>query len=137
MFKEIANGITCILTQYCAIHCYTVVKQKIVTTGYVLCRKRDKYVEKISRQQRQDARASFISTDIPASTAALKNEGGKTLAVWGCEPDKTFIQADPVGIYRLSVRPIALGTSKPLFEDLKSRLKLSLLKTDVFKSGVV
>lgn len=39
--------------------------------------------------------------------------------------------------YRISVHPIALGAGKPLFEDLKERLHLKLVKTNVFKSGVV
>ena len=95
-----------------------------------------KYV--FSRQHRQDDRASFISTDISARVTALKKETGKDIWLYGgASLIKAFIQADLVDIYRLSVHPIALGTGKPLFEDLKNRVKLSLIKTNVFKSGVV
>jgi dihydrofolate reductase len=40
-------------------------------------------------------------------------------------------------MYRISVHPVALGSGKPLFEDLKERIKLRLIKTNIFKSGVV
>ncbi|HAO27854.1 MAG TPA: dihydrofolate reductase, partial [Chryseobacterium indologenes] len=49
----------------------------------------------------------------------------------------TFIQNNLVDVYRISVHPVALGTGKPLFEELKERLNLKLIKTNVFKSGVV
>jgi hypothetical protein len=32
---------------------------------------------------------------------------------------------------------VALGSGKPLFEDLKKRIRLKLIGTRVFKSGVV
>jgi len=35
------------------------------------------------------------------------------------------------------VHPVVLGAGKPLFEDLKERIGLRLIETNVFKSGVV
>jgi dihydrofolate reductase len=39
--------------------------------------------------------------------------------------------------YRIFVNPVVLGNGKPHFKDLKDRVKLGLLETKVFKSGVV
>jgi len=95
-----------------------------------------KYV--FSNQQRQENRATFISADIPKKVAVIKNEEGKDIWLYGgASLIKTFIQSDLVDTYRLSVHPIALGSGKPLFENLKDRLKLKLIKTNIFKSGVV
>jgi dihydrofolate reductase len=35
------------------------------------------------------------------------------------------------------MNPVVLGSGKPLFKGLKERLKLNLLKTKTFQSGVV
>ena len=50
---------------------------------------------------------------------------------------KTFIQLGLIDTYRISIHPIALGNGKPLFENLKERLNLKLIKANIFKSGVV
>jgi dihydrofolate reductase len=51
--------------------------------------------------------------------------------------EETFIQLNLIDIYRISVHPTVLGNGKPLFEDLKKRIELKLLETNIFKSGVV
>jgi dihydrofolate reductase len=91
-----------------------------------------------SSQSRQDERATFISADIADKVTEIKQQGGKDIWLYGgASLIKTFIQADLVDVYRISVHPIALGSGKPLFEDLKERLPLRLIKTNIFKSGVV
>ncbi|GGG60065.1 dihydrofolate reductase family protein [Epilithonimonas arachidiradicis] len=95
-----------------------------------------KYV--FSRQNRQDENAIFINSDIQTKVAEIKKESGKDIWLYGgASLIKTFIQSNLVDIYRISVHPIALGSGKPLFEDLTERLNLKLIKTNVFKSGVV
>lgn len=95
-----------------------------------------KYV--FTRQQRNDDRATFINDDIAAKVAEIKAQGGKDIWLYGgAGLIKTFIKEDLVDVYRLSVHPVALGSGKPLFEDLQQRLKLKLVKTNVFRSGVV
>jgi len=59
------------------------------------------------------------------------------LAVWWCKPYQNIYSIRLIDIYRISVHPIALGKGKPLFENLKERQHLKLIKTNVFKSGVV
>lgn len=95
-----------------------------------------KYV--FSHQARQDERAVFIQTDMVAEITKLKKQDGKDIWLYGgAGLIRSFIQADLVDIYRISVHPLALGRGKPLFEDLTERLKLQLMQTRVFRSGVV
>ena len=95
-----------------------------------------KYV--FSSQNRQDNNATFISSEIPKTVAAIKEQDGKDIWLYGgASLIKTFIQLRLIDTYRISVHPIALGGGKPLFEDLKERLNLKLIKTNSFKSGVV
>jgi dihydrofolate reductase len=95
-----------------------------------------KYV--FSSQKRQDNNTTFISADIENKVAEIKNQDGKDIWLYGgASLIKTFIRLGLIDIYRISVHPIALGSGKPLFEDLKDRLELNLIKTNTFKSGVV
>ncbi|MNH34266.1 Dihydrofolate reductase [compost metagenome] len=87
-----------------------------------------KYV--FSRQPRQDPGAIFINDDIQQEGKDIWLYGGASLI-------KTFIQANLVDIYRISVHPIVLGKGKPLFENLSERLHLKLMESRAFKSGVV
>ena len=50
---------------------------------------------------------------------------------------KAFVQLGRIDIYSISVHPIALRSGKSTFENLKGRIKLKLMKTNIFKSGVV
>ncbi|ARS34045.1 dihydrofolate reductase family protein [Pontibacter actiniarum] len=95
-----------------------------------------KYV--FSRQPVEDGRATFLHSDIANSVAAIKKEGGKDIWLYGgAGLIKTFIQLGLVDLYRISVHPTALGSGKPLFEDLKDRVNLHLVQANTFKSGVV
>ncbi|PSK91159.1 dihydrofolate reductase family protein [Taibaiella chishuiensis] len=91
-----------------------------------------------SGQERQDERATFIHSDLQGHVAAIKNESGGDIWLYGgASLVKSFIQAGLVDQYRLSVHPVALGAGKPLFEDSKERLSLKLVSTRTFRSGVV
>jgi dihydrofolate reductase len=91
-----------------------------------------------SSEPREDAGAAFISTGIAQKVAAIKQQGGKDIWLYGgANLIKTFIQLDLIDIYKISVHPVALGNGKPLFEDLRQRLSLKLIGTQIFQSGVV
>ena len=95
-----------------------------------------KYV--FSSQNKKDNNATFINSDISAKVNEIKKQPGKDIWLYGgASLIKTFIQLNLIDTYRISVHPIALGSGKPLFEDLKNRIELKLLKTNIFKSGVV
>ncbi|KAF2082666.1 dihydrofolate reductase family protein [Flavobacterium sharifuzzamanii] len=94
-----------------------------------------KYV--FSSQNKQDSKATFINSDITTKVNEIKLQSGGDIWLYGgASLIKTFIQLNLIDTYRISVHPIALGSGKPLFEDLKERLELRLLKTNIFKSGV-
>lgn len=95
-----------------------------------------KYV--FSSQSRQDDNAIFINSDIVNRVTEIKKQDGKDIWLYGgASLIKTFIQSGLIDTYRISVHPIALGSGKPLFENLKERIELKLVKTKIFKSGVV
>lgn len=91
-----------------------------------------------STQNRTDEKATFISDEIFNQVAEIKKQGGKDIWLYGgANLIKTFINLGLIDIYKISVHPVALGSGKPLFEDLKKRIGLRLTDTRVFKSGVV
>lgn len=91
-----------------------------------------------SSQSRQDEKATFISSDIINKVAEIKQQEGKDIWLYGgAGLIRTFIDLGLIDIYRISVHPVALGSGKPLFENLQGRLRLGLVKTNVFRSGVV
>lgn len=95
-----------------------------------------KYV--FSSQSRIDNNATFINFDISEKVAEIKKQSGKDIWLYGgAGLIKTFIQLGLIDIYRISIHPIVLGSGKPLFENLKERIDLTLIKTNIFKSGVV
>lgn len=95
-----------------------------------------KYV--FSSQERQDENAVFIHSDIVSKVNEIKHQEGKDIWLYGgASLIHTFIQLALVDTYRISVHPIALGSGKPLFENLSNRLNLKLITTTTFKSGVV
>lgn len=97
---------------------------------------KEKYV--FSSQERKDSKATFINSDIATKINEIKKQSGKDIWLYGgASLIKTFIQLNLIDTYRISVHPISLGNGKPLFEDLKNRIELKLLTTNVFKSGVV
>ena len=91
-----------------------------------------------SHESREDDSATFINTDIAAKVAAIKQQGGKDIWLYGgANLIKTFIHSGLIDCYRISVHPVVLGSGKPLFEGMEQRLGLILTGTRVFKSGVV
>lgn len=95
-----------------------------------------KYV--FSSQNQKDNNAIFLNSDISQQVNEIKKQTGKDIWLYGgASLIKTFIQLNLIDIYRISVHPTVLGNGKPLFEDLKNRIELKLLKTNIFKSGVV
>lgn len=95
-----------------------------------------KYV--FSSKSRADDKAIFINADLTGKVSEIKKQEGKDIWLYGgASLVKTFIHLGLIDIYRISVHPIALGNGKPLFEELKERLVLKLIKTNIFKSGVV
>lgn len=95
-----------------------------------------KYV--FSHQNRTEENATFINSNIFDKVTEIKKKGGKDIWLYGgANLIHTFINLGLIDIYKLSVHPVVLGRGKPLFENLKSRIKLKLTDTKVFRSGVI
>jgi dihydrofolate reductase len=74
----------------------------------------------------------------PEEILTLKEQEGGDIAIFG---SGTIVQQlTNLGLideYRLVVNPLILGEGKPLFRDIKDKLKLKLLSIRVFKNGNV
>jgi dihydrofolate reductase len=91
-----------------------------------------------SRAKREDSKVTFITSDIEEQVARIKGADGKDIWLYGgAGLIKTFIELNLIDIFKLSVHPVVLGQGKPLFEDLKNRIQLKLVRTNTFRTGVV
>lgn len=91
-----------------------------------------------STQIRKDTGAIFINSEIEKEVDKIKKQSGKDIWLYGgAGLIKSFINLNLIDTYRISVHPIVLGSGKPLFENIKNRINLKLIKTNQFKSGVV
>lgn len=91
-----------------------------------------------SNQSRQDDQATFLKGHIADKVREIKNREGKDIWLYGgANLIKTFVRLDLIDQYRISVHPVVLGSGKPLFEDLKEKISLTLTGTNIYKSGVV
>jgi dihydrofolate reductase len=102
-----------------------------------LVHSKQKYV--FSRTQRgTDDKAIFINDQILDEVNTIKNKPGKDIWLYGgASLITTFIKLGLVDEFRLSVHPVVLGEGKPLFMDLQEKVKLKLVNTKSFSSGVV
>ena len=69
--------------------------------------------------------------------ARLKEQSGPDLEVGGAQLVPTLIQAGLVDEYRLFVQPILMGDGRPIFPVLNEAVRLKLVETHAFHSGVV
>ncbi len=91
-----------------------------------------------SSQERQDSNATFITSDVPAKVAEIKQQDGKDIWLYGgAKLITTFIHHGLIDVYRISVHPTVLGAGKPLFVNLRERINLQLTEVNRFRSGVV
>ena len=79
-----------------------------------------------------------LGDDVPAAVAALREEPGGEIRVWGStELVRTLAEHDLVDEYRLIGYPIVLGTGKRLFTAGFPRTTFALAESRALPSGVV
>ncbi|MDJ1495295.1 dihydrofolate reductase family protein [Cytophagaceae bacterium DM2B3-1] len=80
---------------------------------------------------------TLVSENIAEEIYKLKESPGKDIWLFGgASLITSFIQAGLIDEYRIGVHPVALGSGKPLFQQLQQRLDLRLIDTKVYRSGV-
>jgi dihydrofolate reductase len=81
--------------------------------------------------------SQLIRGNIAEEVNRLKARPGKDMSVSGAGLAATFMQLGLIDEYRLYVHPIILGGGKPMFPHLGDTVKLKLIETHPFGSGVV
>lgn len=75
-------------------------------------------------------------TELVDRVTRLKSQPGQDMVLFGgARLAQTFVRLRLVDEYRLCVQPIALGSGRPLFGDLETRLALTLISMRQFPSG--
>jgi dihydrofolate reductase len=88
-------------------------------------------------QQSGLTNTTIISDNLSERVNKIKQQEGKEILLFG-SPTAThsLIQLNLIDGYWLFVNPIILGRGIPLFADIKEKIKLNLLSTRQFASGV-
>jgi dihydrofolate reductase len=79
-----------------------------------------------------------IAGDVAAGVAALKQEPGRDLLIYGsADLVRTLLRHSLIDDYRLMFYPLVLGKGKRLFEQVDAPQTLKLVETRAFNSGIV
>jgi dihydrofolate reductase len=80
----------------------------------------------------------LVRGDAAEEVVRLKQLPGRDMVVLGSASlASSLLQAELVDEYRVIVNPVLIGRGKPLFRDIKQRLRLKLSQTQCFGSGTV
>jgi len=81
---------------------------------------------------------TIISDNLTESIQTIKQQAGTEILLFGSPTaTHTLMQQNLIDGYWLFINPIILGQGIPLFVDFKDKIKLQLLTTKQFSSGVV
>ena len=82
--------------------------------------------------------ATLIKGDIKTEVEKIKNEKGKDIWLFGgASLTTSLMNLGLVDELSLAVYPILLGGGKPLFNNIKQRIKLKLVDTKTYSTGLV
>ena len=81
---------------------------------------------------------TIIRGDIKAQVQALKNQPGKDIWLFGgADLTASFLREGLVDELLLAIHPIILGGGKPLFTNIHDRIKLTLIDSKTYSTGLV
>ena len=81
---------------------------------------------------------TLIKGDIKNEVERIKNEKGKDIWLFGgASLTTSLMNLGLVDELSLAVHPILLGGGKPLFSNIKDRIKLTLIDTKTYSTGLV
>ena len=82
--------------------------------------------------------AALIKGNIKNEVEKIKNDKGKDIWLFGGAGLTTsLMNLGLVDELSLAVHPVLLGSGKPLFNNIKDRIKLTLLDTKTYSTGLV
>jgi len=88
--------------------------------------------------QKAEKDVVFISGNIQSEVEKIKNEKGKDIWLFGgASLTTSLINLGLVDEVWLAVHPLVLGGGKALFANLEKRIRLKLLNTRVYSTGLV
>lgn len=97
-----------------------------------------KYVVSNTRTTSDWQHTEFLSGDIAAKIAELKNSDGPDLHIWGsADLLQTLMKADLVDNFWLMIYPVTLGQGKKLFADGTTAAAFKVTETVVGTTGVI
>jgi len=80
----------------------------------------------------------LVKENAAEEISKLKREPGKDMAIFGSSDlTVSLMSSGLIDEYRIFVNPVVLGSGKALLKGLKDRLYLNLIRTRIFKSGLV
>jgi dihydrofolate reductase len=81
---------------------------------------------------------TLVKGDIKKQVSKIKKEEGKDIWLFGgASLTSSLMNEKLVDEVWLSVHPILLGAGKPLFQDIKKRIKLNLEESKSYSTGLV
>jgi dihydrofolate reductase len=105
--------------------------------AYDLLHSKTKYVFSTTKTI-DNSKAIFIDSNIEERVLEILHQPGKNIWLYGGgNLLTTFVNLGLVDVYRLAVHPIILGSGKPLFKDIKERVRMKSSKVKPSKSGVL
>ncbi|HEY2599571.1 MAG TPA: dihydrofolate reductase family protein, partial [Candidatus Dormibacteraeota bacterium] len=84
-----------------------------------------------------DWNSRLVRGNVAEEIAKLKQEPGGDLSVGGANLAASLIELGLVDEYRLIVHPVVIGAGTPYFPPLRESIKMRLIETNTFGSGVV
>jgi dihydrofolate reductase len=83
-------------------------------------------------------KVTVLSADVPGAVRQLKEEPGKTIAIFGSNNlVVSLMEKDLIDEFQIMVNPVAFGAGTSLFKGLTKKAALRLADTHPFKSGAV
>ena len=80
----------------------------------------------------------LIKDNITEEITTLKQQPGKDLVIFGSPTlAHEFMRLDLIDEYQLTLNPVLLGRGTPLFENVETKTKLSLVNSTTLNSGVM
>ena len=80
----------------------------------------------------------FVSDNVPAEIQKLKQKSGKNIIMFGSPGTvRSLLQHNLIDELWLFINPVILGKGIPYLQDVKTHIKLELVSSKTFPSGLV